>query len=76
MKHYKDDCHHYKVIDKHRVITVLNLGTLNTRIEMENYASMKHYVVEAIENKKLTKCTEAEYQTAFDKALKTIKNLK
>jgi len=81
MKHYKDDCHHYKVIDNYTVIQVHNQdGTSITKaiaaIALQNYGKNKHHLIEYIKEKKVTPCTEAEYQTAFDKALKTINNLK
>ena len=76
MKHYKDDCHHYKVIDDHRFITVLNLGEFESSIIYENYGGIKHNIISAIARGKVKPCTEKEYQTAFDKALNTIKNLK
>ena len=75
-KHYKDDCHHYKVIDKHRAVTVTLLGEFETSIIYQGYSNMEHHVIEFIKDKRVTPCTEAEYQTAFDKALKTINNLK
>lgn len=76
MKHYKDDCHHYKVIDKHRAIAVTDLGEFSTSISFENYGGITHYIIKAIEKKTVKPCTQKEYQTAFDKALKTIKNVK
>jgi len=76
MKHYKDDCHHYKVLDDHRFVSVLNLGRFETSIKFENYGDIKHYLSSSIARGKVKPCTESEYQTAFDKALKTINNLK
>ena len=76
MKHYKDDCHHYKVLDNHRVVTVTDLGELESSISLENYGGIEHYIISTIKRKKVTPCTEKEYQTAFDKALNTINNLK
>ena len=75
MKHYKDDCHHYKVIDKHRAVQVTLLGKFETSICYNNYGS-REYHIDLINNESVTPCTEAEYQTAFDKALNTINNLK
>ena len=76
MNHYKDDCHHYKVIDDHKVITVLLLGGHEISISYENYSHLEHHIISDIKNGKVTPCTESEYQTAFDKALNTIKKLK
>ena len=76
MKHYKDDCHHYKVINKHRAVTVTLLGGVETTINYANYGGVEHEVMDYIRDKTVTPCTEAEYQTAFDKALNTINNLK
>lgn len=76
MKHYKDDCHHYKVIDKHRAISVLNLGEFESSICYNAYSNTDHNVIEYIKTGKVKPCTEKEYQTAFDKALNTIKNQK
>jgi len=81
MKHYKDDCHHYKVLDDYTVIQVHNNnGTSTTKatgsIALQNFGTHEHYIIELIREKKAKPCTEKEYQTAFDKALNTIKNLK
>ena len=76
MKHYKDDCHYYKVIDKRRAVTVTLLGGHETSISYANYNHIEHHVIDFIKDKIVNPCTEAEYQTAFDKALKTINNLK
>ena len=75
MKYYKDDCHHYKVIDNHRVVTVTDLGEFETSICYNAYTSKEHHIIDFIKDKTVTPCTEAEYQTAFDKALNTIKKL-
>lgn len=76
MKHYKDDCHHYKVLDNHRVVTVTNLGKFSSGIELNNYGNIEYNIIQDIKEKKVKPCTEKEYQTAFDKALKTINKLK
>ena len=76
MKYFKDDCHHYKVLNKSTVITVTNLKRFCASIGYENYSDTKHFVIRYIDKKTIKPCTEAEYQTAFNKALKTINNLK
>ena len=76
MKYYKDDCHHYKVLDNHRAVQVTNVGEFNTSICYDSYANADHYVIEHIKEKWVIPCTKKQYQTAFDKALKTINNLK
>ena len=75
MKHYKDDCHHYKVLDNHRVVTVTDLGKFSTRISFNDFGK-EHHIIQDIREKRAKPCTEKEYLTAFDKALKTINNLK
>ena len=76
MKYYKDDCHHYKVISKSRVVTIGLLGGIETSISYENYNHMEHHVITFIRAKTVKECTKTDFDTAFDKALNTIKNLK
>ena len=76
MKHYKDDCHHYKVIDDHRVVTIADVGAFHASISYDVCLIIDHHIIKDIKSKTVKPCTEAEYQTAFDKALNTIKNVK
>ena len=76
MKHYKDDCHHFKVIDKHRVVQVTDVGKYEASISYYFIGGAVYSLMKDIKNGKVKPCTEAEYQTAFDKALNTIKNVK
>lgn len=76
MKHYKDDCHHYKVIDNHRVVTIASVGAFHASISYDVCLIIDHHIISNIKKGEVIPCTEKEYQTAFDKALNTIKNLK
>ncbi len=76
MKHYKDYCHHYKVLDNHRAITVTNLKGYCASIGFEDLAGIEHFIIKYIKDKTVKPCTEKQYQNAFDKALNTINKLK
>ncbi len=76
MKYYKDDCHHYKVIDKLRAITVTNLSKFESSICYDAYLLREHHIIEYVKDKRVTPCTKEDFDTAFHEVLKTINNLK
>lgn len=76
MKYYKDDCHHYKVLDNHRVVTVTDIGKYEASISYYFIGGVVHSLIKDIKNKRVIPCTQKDFDTAFSKALNTINNLK
>ena len=76
MKYYKGDCHHYRVIDNHKALVVTLLGEYETSIRYDSYNAIEHHVIEYIKESRVKPCTKKDFDTAFAKALNTIKNLK
>lgn len=73
-KHYKDESHHYKMIDKYTVIQVHSGGgKSNASIGLQNYGTNEHFLNKYIKEKVVKLCTKKQYDKAFEKALKTIR---
>ncbi|PCJ57912.1 MAG: hypothetical protein COA65_08615 [Rhodospirillaceae bacterium] len=78
-KYYKDNCHHWKMIDEYTVIIVTYMKAFldvkeNAGIELQNHGTIKHHLIKNIKEKSVKECTKEEFDNAFNKAEETIKN--